>query len=242
MGNEVKYLSGTMGVTNKIKQAMYDVARQFVYIGFLLWEVDHLGYYREGGYKDVFEYAAAELNLKKTSVKNFIAINETFGSYRPQDRFGYNMPLKRSMSLQPEYEQFNYSQLTEMLSMSPDQRQQVKPDMSIREIRDLKKSLNSEPVEIIDVEPVPVEIDGQTSDQISDGVAVSGQTSDQQNNEDLLELLCDEYCRWPEVYSVMADDENVERLLQKCDKCPFAALWAGDFSAEDPELGEVTPK
>lgn len=130
----VSYLDGENGVTNKIKKAMYDVAKQFVYIGFLLWEVQEYGHYREHGFQDVYEYAAHELNLKKTTVKNLIGINKTFGS------INVGMPVEqRTMNLQPGYAKFNYSQLTEMLSMSEPQRAKVTPDMSIRKIRELKK-------------------------------------------------------------------------------------------------------
>lgn len=101
----VTYLDGPMGVTEKIKKAMYDVARQFVYIGFLLWEVKQYHYYREKGYKDVYEYAETELGFKRSSTKNFIAISETFGNKY------YNSPCTSSilptMQLKPTYEQFN---------------------------------------------------------------------------------------------------------------------------------------
>ena len=43
------HLHGSFGVTEKIKQAMYEAAKQFVYIGFLLWEVQTYGYYKEAG-------------------------------------------------------------------------------------------------------------------------------------------------------------------------------------------------
>lgn len=139
---EVSHLSGYMGVTEKIKRAMYDAAKQFVYIGFLLWEVQEYGYYKEGGYKDVYDYAAQELNFKKSSVKNFIAISYQFGS---ADHRALNGAAHvRTMSLQQPYEKFKYSQLCEMLSMTEKQREQVKPDMTVKQIRQLKKDLKQE--------------------------------------------------------------------------------------------------
>ena len=168
MGNTevAKFLGGPNGVTQKIKQAMYDVAKQFVYIGFLLWEVQQYGYYREHGHNDVYEYAAFELNLKKTTVKNLIGINKAFGQ---QNQYGL-----RTMYLQQEYEKFNYSQLTEMLSMSETQRNKVKPDMTIRQIREIKKEpeFELEP----GVETIPLQLpESKTEDQI----IKAGQTSDQ---------------------------------------------------------------
>ena len=172
----VTYLDGPMGVTEKIKKAMYDVARQFVYIGFLLWEVKQYHYYREKGYKDVYEYAEAELGFKRSSTKNFIAISETFGNKY------YNSPYTSSilptMQLKPTYEQFNYSQLCEMLSMSPAKRATVTPDMTIKQIREIKKQPepNQEPELPPDMKTIqiplpddkPDETVGQTSGQIKE--------------------------------------------------------------------------
>lgn len=234
MGDVVKYLSGPNGVTEKIRRAMYDVARQFVYIGYLLYEVREYGYYREHGYSDVYEYAASELDLKKTTVKNLIGINEVFGSYRPKDAFGFNLPLQRSINLQPAYENFKYSQLTEMLSMSVSDRQKVTPDMTVKQIRELKKAsaIEAQPEPIL----APDEINfksldkiiscskpGQTSDSFVpfDPVPVADQACDQL----LLELLCDEYCHWPFEFPICVDAENEARLQEKCDKCPFARMW-----------------
>lgn len=152
---EVSHLSGYMGVTEKIKRAMYDVAKQFVYIGFLLWEVQEYGYYHEAGYQDVYEYAAKELGFKKSSVKNFIAISYQFGT---ADHRAINGAAHvRTMSLQQPYEKFQYSQLCEMLSMSEKQRELVTPDMTVKQIRQLKKELKGE-------KPEPVkEASSQTS-------------------------------------------------------------------------------
>ena len=79
-------------VTEKIKKAMYETAKQFVYIGFLLWEVQEYGYYSEKGYADVYEYAETELGFKRSSTKNFIAINIKFGSREVKD--GWNMMIR----------------------------------------------------------------------------------------------------------------------------------------------------
>lgn len=157
---QISHLDGTNGVTNKIKQAMYDAAKQFVYIGFLLWEVQQYGYYEEKGYKSVYDYAAQELGFKTTTTKNMMAINYAFGCRNERESGG--IANSRTMSLQPAYEKFNYSQLTEMLSMSEKQRAQVTPDMTIKKIREIKKQ--------------DKEIDFKTLDEI----IKKNQTSDQE--------------------------------------------------------------
>jgi hypothetical protein len=130
---ECNHLNGTMGVTQKIKNAMEETAKQFVYIGFLLWEVKEYKYYYENGYDSVYEYAEAELGFKRSSTKNFIAICETFCRRSGQFR---ETP---TMFLADNWNQFKYSQLTEMLSMSAEKRKQATPDMTIKQLRELKK-------------------------------------------------------------------------------------------------------
>ena len=160
------HLDGSNGVTEKIKHAMYDAARQFVYIGFLLWEVQEYGYYSEKGYASIYEYAEKELGFKKSSTKNFIAINYEFGCRNGLPR---GIAHERTMSLQPQYQQFNYSQLCEMLSMSDKQREKVTPDMTVKQILELKREV--EPDLPPDMETIPI--------PLSDDPVPSGQTSGQ---------------------------------------------------------------
>ena len=152
------HLHGTNGVTEKIKKAMYESAKQFVYIGFLLKEVKEYKYYEEGGYPDVYAYAEAELNFKRTSTKNFIAIAENFGT----TKYTYKGALRtqQCMTLQPEYEKFNYGQLVELLAMSEKQREKATPDMTVRQLRELKREVVEPTEEVITF--------GQTSDQQSE--------------------------------------------------------------------------
>jgi len=91
--DQVTFLDGPNGVTEKIKKAVYDVTRTFVYIGLLLYKVQAYRYYEEKGYQSVYEYAEAELGFKRSSTKNFIAINSVFGP----DKNGHH-----TMKLLPE--------------------------------------------------------------------------------------------------------------------------------------------
>lgn len=155
---ELDHLHGERGVTQKIKKAMFDAAREFVYIGFLLWEVKEYEYHWEGGYSNVYEYAEAELGFKRSSTKNFIAIAETFGTVKK------GMDTTHTMSLQKEYSDYNYSQLTEMLAMSPAQRAEANPCMTVKQLREIKRK--PEVIEQIDYDTLDKAIAaGQTSGQ-----------------------------------------------------------------------------
>lgn len=152
----VDHLSGEMGVTKKIKGAMKDAAKQFVYIGFLLWEVKQYEYFYEGNYSSVYEYAEAELGFKRSRTKNFIAICENFCR---KDQHFKTIP---SMHLDDRWSDYQYSQLTEMLAMSTKQREQTKPDMTVKQLRQIKKQPIVEQVTIDELE---VKAIGQTSGQ-----------------------------------------------------------------------------
>lgn len=155
----VDHLSGSRGVTQKIKDAMKDAARQFVYIGFLLWEVKTYEYHYELNYSSVYEYAETELGFKRSSTKNFIAICEQFG--KKSDNFK-DLP---TMHLDERFNDYSYSQLTEMLSMSAKQREQATPSMTVKQLREIKKSDN-QPKQPAMVQPDPKpEASSQTSGQ-----------------------------------------------------------------------------
>ena len=167
--NNIKHLDGPHGVTEKIKQAMYEAARQFVYIGFLLWEVKQNHYYKEKGYENVYEYAEIELGFKKSSTKNFIGISETFGNKYYNSPYAKNAILP-TMQLKPEYKDFNYSQLCEMLAMSPAKRETITPNMTIKQIREVKKQPEPDLPPNMETIPIPMPENkpiGQTSGQIT---------------------------------------------------------------------------
>jgi hypothetical protein len=120
---------------DKIKKKIDSIATGFFDIGYYLFEIKHFNYYLESGYKDVYEFAEKELNFKKVSTHNFISIVD---KYAERESFG----AYPKMWISKKYQSFGYSQLTEMLSLSPDKREQIKSDMTIKEIRELKKVID----------------------------------------------------------------------------------------------------
>lgn len=129
-------------LTNKIRGALFDIAHSFVYIGFLLAECDYYETYKEWGYSSIHEYALDQFGFKKSSTYNFINICKQF-SDNEQNAKNLNFPY--AMTIKGDYREFNYSQLVEMLSMNEKQRSQVTPDMSVKQIREVKKGSIDEP-------------------------------------------------------------------------------------------------
>lgn len=134
--NRSKSVTPCEELTNKIKGALYDIANSFVYIGFLLAECNDYKTYLDWGYNSIYDYAFAEFGFKKSSVNNFINVCKVFSS----NFSSCGEPLPYSMILKDNYQDFKYSQLVEMLSMSDKQRLQVSSDMTVKEIREIKKN------------------------------------------------------------------------------------------------------
>lgn len=116
-----------------IKDAIDRIANDFFRIGYYLWEIKNFRWYEEKGYKDIVEFSEKELNFKKRSTYNFIAIVENFAEWDLKN----NYP---KMWIADKYRRHGYSQLCEMLSLSEKQRDNVNVDMTVKEIRQLKKS------------------------------------------------------------------------------------------------------
>lgn len=129
---ESKVLTFLEQTTEEIKTCIKNIRQNFFTLGVKLSDIKNseeiktvfnwkLG--REC--KNIFEYAEQEFKLSKTTTKYLIGIVERFGNLKS--------------SLKKEYEPYIYSQLREMLPLTSEQLDLVSPDMSVREIKALKK-------------------------------------------------------------------------------------------------------
>ncbi len=112
---------------DKIKSLIDSVSKNYVNVGYILNQIK-----KEDlilcGYKDIYEYAEECFNFKSTSVKNMMSIAKKFC-----------VDNEYYFSLKEEYKNFSYSQLTEMLSVSDSNLIEFKEDMTIKEMKYLKK-------------------------------------------------------------------------------------------------------
>lgn len=146
--------------TEKIKDRIKVIADNFFYVGYYLWEVKYFKYYLEGGYKDIYDFSEKELSFKKSSTKNFISLVEKYADY--------SQGSYPKMWMAEKYKSFGYSQLTEMLSLSPSDRDKITSDMTVKQIREKKKELNkveNDAIDtVIDVEYVHAPVESETID------------------------------------------------------------------------------
>lgn len=110
-----------------IRADMEDIAANFLKLGYHLYEVQRQGTYTHAGYGSVAEFAETEFGIKKSTCYNLIKLVLHYS------RDGH------SMYLEDKYGGFGYSQLVEMLPLEDGERGMVKPDMSIVQIREIKK-------------------------------------------------------------------------------------------------------
>ena len=83
----------------------------------------------ENGYSTIYDLAFDKFNITETTANRFIRLCENFS-------IGNNSP-----ELDDKYEDFNVSQLFEMLPMQKEERELIGSDMTVKEIREVKKSL-----------------------------------------------------------------------------------------------------
>ena len=140
--NEIDVIYGMMNLREERELArasvkyiltdMSDIRRSFIRLGFHLYEFERMRYYEDFGYTSIAEFAEKNLGLSKTQVSVYKNIYLQFGFYEEHS----SVP---KMWLDDKYKQYSYSQLREMLPMSEEKRKQVKPDMTIEQIREIKK-------------------------------------------------------------------------------------------------------
>lgn len=82
------------------------------------------------GYKKLNDYAKDVLGYKKSEISNMILIAETFCTKGPE-----GFPSGRLMK---EYRDYDFSQLNEMRSMTPEQLAMADPAMAVRDIKRLR--------------------------------------------------------------------------------------------------------
>lgn len=108
-----------------------DIRQSYIRFGFHLREFERMSYYKDFGYSSLSEFCDANLGLDKSAVSRCISVFEEFAAKDEHNVY--------KMWLDEKYSSFSYSQLCEMVSMKEEQRKLVKPEMTIKQIRELKK-------------------------------------------------------------------------------------------------------
>ena len=110
-----------------IRASLKDAARSVIAVGHYLKVIRDKELYREAGYENVWDYAADRFGFSKSTASRYMTRNDKFS-------VGGNSPI-----LAEEFREYSKAQLQEMLSLDAEQMSAVTPDMTVREIRDLRR-------------------------------------------------------------------------------------------------------
>ena len=147
-----------------IRNKLQGMTQNFIGIGFYLRRIKETEGFRKDGYASVYEFAEDQYGIKRSTAIRWMQMNEKFsqGGYSP--------------FLDSGYKDFGKSQLQEMLYLDSEQLEEVTPEMTVREIREIRTP-----------DPEPEEqLPGQMS--VEDFPEVLPEQEEQQTEETKVEL------------------------------------------------------
>lgn len=194
------------------------IQKSFVKIGWYLKHIRDNELYLEDGYADINKCAAAQLGYSQSTVSRFINICEKFSK-------DHNSP-----ELDEKYSGFDKSQMIEMLPLEPEQLKTVTPDMTVKQIRDIKKK-DTKPKSAKKAEEEEHELQGQTSIEedfpeylpdsnntdVSDqqeeyATSHKGQDDEEPEESNVIEGTCREIQEQPDLPELKNNDQRKEWL------------------------------
>ena len=110
-----------------LREKMDNLKMSFIAAGYYLKYIRDHEQFREDGYESIWEFAEDNYGIKKSTASRWMAMNDKFSQ-------GGNSPI-----LAEEYRGFEKSQLQEMLYLDDKQIETVTPDMTVKEIREVRK-------------------------------------------------------------------------------------------------------
>lgn len=143
LGNDMKvpekYSDLSLASVKYVHSDLNDLQHSYIRLGFHLRELLLCHYHHQFGYFDFYNFCAANFGLDRSTVYRLMEVSKEFS--RKND----NMHCSPTMFIDDRYKDYSYSQLCEMLPLSLDQRKQIKPNMTVKQIRELKKQFKKKP-------------------------------------------------------------------------------------------------
>lgn len=118
-----------------VKENLVNTVAAFIASGYWLKYIRDSREYEKDGYQSLWDCADAEFGLGISEASRAMSMNDKYS-------IDGNTPY-----MAEPYKQYNKSQLQEMLTMSDEQMEQVTPDMTVREIREIKNPKAEDPEE-----------------------------------------------------------------------------------------------
>lgn len=125
--NEIKVTF--QSVCQLIQEKQLNMAENYVAIGYYLRKAREAELYRDGGYASIHEMASSEFGMARQTAEHCMRINEKFSE-------GGDSP-----ALEEAFRKYGKSQLQEMLYLTDEQLEDVRPDMTVKDIRNIRKPM-----------------------------------------------------------------------------------------------------
>ena len=122
-------------VKNILREKMDVMKKNFIAAGYYMKYIRDNELFREDGYESIWEFAEDNYGIRKSTASRWMAMNDKFSQ-------GGNSP-----NLADEFKGFEKSQLQEMLYLDDKQIEEVTPDMTVKEIREVRKPEKKSPIE-----------------------------------------------------------------------------------------------
>lgn len=113
-----------------------DIQKSFFRLGFHLYELKNLKYYEDFGFPTMEEFCAMNFGMDKSAVSRCINVFLFTCVY---DHYG-SLP---TCYMDDRFKEYSYSQLCEMLTVNEKLLPQITPDMTVKQIREIKKNNKS---------------------------------------------------------------------------------------------------
>lgn len=110
-----------------LQEKLDNMKMNFIAAGYYMKYIRDRELFREDGYKSIWEFAEDNYGIKKSTASRWMAMNDKFS-------LDGNSPI-----LAEEFRGFEKSQLQEMLYLDDKQIETVTPDMTVKEIREVRK-------------------------------------------------------------------------------------------------------
>lgn len=120
-----------------------NIRKYYIRLGFHLEEFHRNNYYLDFGYFTFDDFCEDNFGLDKSAVSRCVNVYRAFNA---SNSVTYENGIKQrgaAIELSDEWKDFSYSQLCEMLPLTPEQRKDISSDMSVNQIRAYKKNLRS---------------------------------------------------------------------------------------------------
>lgn len=110
-----------------LREKLDYMKKNFIAAGYYMKYIRDNELFREDGYESIWEFAEDNYGIKKSTASRWMSMNDKFSQ-------GGNSPI-----LAEEFRDFEKSQLQEMLYLDDKQIESVTPDMTVKEIREVRK-------------------------------------------------------------------------------------------------------